>query len=131
MMDRLRIVVGFSVSAIMVASSLAHSVLSWKLLQGRLENTHATPDLISSLAIGWYWGGAAMFVLGVVVLVVFVQFLRNRSSSLVPTLIIGFGYMAFGIWAVAVSHNPFFLVFVIPGLLLLVTSWRAPRAEIA
>jgi hypothetical protein len=38
-----------------------------------------------------------MFVLGAVVLMVFVQFLRNRSSSLVAAAIVGFGYLAFGI----------------------------------
>ena len=124
-MNRLRVVLGFMVSAIMIASSFAHSLLGWKRLSAELARAQVPPDLISRLGIGWYWGGESMFTLGFVVFFVFVQFVRNPSTSLQPAQIIAFFYAGFGVMAIKVSHNPFFLIFVIPGLLLLVASWRS------
>jgi ABC-type Na+ efflux pump permease subunit len=124
-MDRLRIVFGFIVSAIMIASSFAHSILGWKNLTARLEKTQAPTDLIAGLALGWHLGGAAMFTFGCIVFFLFARFVKDRSVSLSPVFIIAAFYTLFGVWAIATSHNPFFLIFVIPGLLLLVASWRS------
>jgi len=45
---------------------------------------------------------------------------RSRHS---PGLITGVGYLAFGLWALlAHGFNPFFFVFIVPALLLLVAS---------
>jgi quercetin dioxygenase-like cupin family protein len=123
-MDRLRIVLGFIVSAIMIASSLAHSILGWKSLSAQLARAQAPPGLIAGLALGWHLGGAAMFTFGCIVLFLFARFAKDRSTSLSPALIIALLYVAFGAWAIATSHKPFFLIFVIPGLLLVLASWR-------
>ena len=121
-MNRLRIVLGFIVSAIMIASSFAHSLLGWKNLRAQLEKVPVPRDLIAGLAIGLHWGGAAMFALGCIVLFVFARFAKDRSASLSPALIIALFYIAFGVWAITTSHKPFFLIFVIPGLILAVAS---------
>ena len=121
-MNRLRIVLGFIVSAIMIASSFAHSLLGWKNLRAQLEKVPVPRDLIAGLAIGLHWGGAAMFALGCIVLFVFARFAKDRSASRSPALIIALFYIAFGVWAITTSHKPFFLIFVIPGLLLAVAS---------
>jgi hypothetical protein len=124
-MDLVRIVLGFVVSAMMIASSLLHSLVGWRVLSAKLEKAQVPSGLIRSLALGWHWGGAAMFGLGCIVLFLFAQFLKDRSTSLRPALIIAVFYAAFGVWAIGTSHDFFFLVFVIPGLLLAVASWRS------
>ncbi len=121
-MNLVRIVLGFVVSAMMIASSLLHSVVGWKVLSGKIEKAEVPAALVRSLALGWHWGGAAMFGFGCLVLFLFAQFLKDRSTSLRPALVIAVLYIAFGVWAIATSHDPFFLVFVVPGLLLLVAS---------
>ena len=46
--------------------------------------------------------------------------------SLRPVAFIAAAYLLFGVWALGVSGlNPFFLVFVIPGVMLAAVSWRA------
>jgi hypothetical protein len=43
-----------------------------------------------------------------------------------PVGFIALVYMLFGLWALRASNlDPFFLVFVVPGLLLAAASWRA------
>jgi len=125
-MVRLRIVLGFIASVIMIASGPAHSLLSWKYVSAQLEKTQAPPDLIAALARGWHFAGASMLAFGCIVLYLFARFLRNRSTSLRPALIIAILYVIFGVWAIATSHSPFFLIFVIPGLLLLIASLGSP-----
>ena len=122
-MNLVRIVLGFVVSAMMIASSLLHSVVGWKVLSAKLEKAEVPADLVRSLALGWHWGGAAMFGFGCIVLYLFARFLKDRSTSLRPALVIAVLYIVFGAWAIATSHDFFFLVFVIPGLLLAIASW--------
>jgi hypothetical protein len=49
--------------------------------------------------------------------------LRGKSVSLWPAVFIGVAYVAFGACALLMSHfDPFFFVFVVPGVLLLIAS---------
>jgi hypothetical protein len=100
-----------------------HSVVGWKVLSGKIEKAEVPAALVRSLALGWHWGGAAMFGFGCIVLYLFARFLKDRSTSLRPALVIAVLYIVFGAWAIATSHDFFFLVFVIPGLLLAIASW--------
>jgi hypothetical protein len=113
----------------MLASAAAHSLLGWKGISAQLAKAQAPPDLISGLRLAWHLGGAAMFTFGCIVLFLFLQSRKNPSVSLRPLLIIALFYVVFGIWALAASNlNPFFLIFIVPGLLLLAASWpgKAP-----
>lgn len=123
-MNRIRIVLGYLVAGMLILSSAAHSFLGWKQLGMDLAKLQAPADLVTGLAIGWYFGGAAMLAFGVIVLQLFRDFQQGRPVSLLPALIIAVVYLSFGLWAlVASGFNPFFMVFIIPGILLFAASW--------
>jgi hypothetical protein len=123
-MNRIRIVLGYLVAAMLIFSSGAHSFLGWKQLAADLAKIQAPAELVTGLAIGWYFGGAAMLILGIIVLLLFRAFQQRRAVSLLPALVIAVVYLSFGLWAlVASGYNPFFMVFIIPGILLFAASW--------
>ena len=55
---------------------------------------------------------------------------RALLGVLCGVVLVGLAYAAFGVWALAISGmNPFFLIFVVPGILLAIAAWgRAPAA---
>ena len=123
-MSRPRIALGIFVGALIVASSIAHSLLGWREFGARLVATQAPADLITGLKIGWHFAGVAMFTFGTVVIWTFENYLRGRPVSLRPAQIIGLVYLAFGLWALAVSRfDPFFFIFIVPGLTLVAVAW--------
>ena len=125
-MNKLRIALGLLAGVLMILSSAAHSLLGWTQLRVALVATQAPPDLIKGLSIGWHFAGMAMFAFGCIVLLTFVDAIRRRPVSFRPVGFIALVYMLFGIWALRASNlDPFFLVFVVPGLLLAAASWRA------
>ena len=128
-MSRWRNALGISVGVILVLSSAAHSLLGWKALGDELAKTNAPADLITNLEIGWYWGGVAILTFGILVIVAFRDRMRNPLHSLRPTLILGVLYAAFGVWAIIRSASLFFLIFVVPGVLLIAASWPDKRDE--
>jgi hypothetical protein len=126
-MDRLRYVLGFVVAAFLIASSFLHSILGWPSLSGQLRAAGTPEELIGHLTVGWHLGGAAMFTFGCILIFVFGGFLRDRASSLRVGQLIGIFYVGFGVWGLVESRDAFFAVmFVLPGLLLLVASTRWP-----
>ena len=125
-MDRVRTVLGFVMGVFFVAGACMHSILGWKNISGQLVAAKAPADLVDELALAWHLGGATMFTLGCIVLYVFVKFLRDRSYSLRVAQLIALFYAGFGLWAFAESKLVFFvLMFVVPGLLLLVAATRS------
>jgi hypothetical protein len=123
-MSRPRIALGIFVGALIVASSVAHSLLGWPEFTRRLVATQAPADLITSLKIGWHFAGVAMFTFGAIVIWTFHNYLTGRAVSLRPAQIIGLVYLGFGLWALAVSRfDPFFFIFVVPGLTLVAVAW--------
>lgn len=91
--------------------------MGWPALQSRLARVHAPTDLVLGLQIGWHFAGAAMVALGVIVLHAF----QNRgTTATVPAWTVAALYLLFGGAALAVSgFDPFFLVFIVPGALVL------------
>jgi hypothetical protein len=123
-MSRPRIALGIFVGAIVVATSVAHSLFGWPQLRGRLVATQAPADLITGLKIGWYFASVTMFTFGAIVSWTFHNYLVQRPVSLRPAQIIGLVYLAFGLWALAVSRfDPFFFIFIVPGLTLVAVAW--------
>jgi hypothetical protein len=122
-MDRFRSILGLVAGVVMILSAAFHSLLGWKQLRSQLESVHAPADLIHALGAGWNFGGAAMLAFGFIVLASFTHRLRGSSVTLRPAIVIGTTYVAFGAGAMAVNDfDPFFLAFVIPGVLLLIAS---------
>jgi hypothetical protein len=125
-MHRARSILGLIAGALMIVSSAAHSFLGWKAQREALEAANAPADLIHMLGIGWHFGGAAMLAFGFIVIALFLRDLSAARVPLMPAIVIGTTYVAFGAGATLVSHlDPFFLVFVIPGVFVLIaTLWR-------
>jgi uncharacterized membrane protein YhaH (DUF805 family) len=123
-MTKLRNILGMIAAAILIVSSGAHSVLGWANLNAQLQATHAPADLILGLKIGWLFGGLAMLVFGIIVAAIFIARLRGESASAFPALVIGIAYIGVGAWALAETKNPFFTIFIVPGVLLLFAASR-------
>ena len=124
-MRRTRLILGFVAGAFLLLSACAHSLLGWKSLSGRLAENQIPADLMQALAIGWHFGGVAMVAFGLIAILSFVRYRKNERASLAPVTIISLAYLAFGAFAlVATQFDPFFLIFIVPGLMLLAASWR-------
>ena len=119
-MKRARLILGIIAGVMLLASSVAHTWLGWKSLAERLAATNVPPDLQAGLHIGWAFGGAAMVILGVIVIATFAGRLRGAKPPLLPVAVIAVVYMAFGAWAISASGGDLFFlgVFVVPGALL-------------
>src|SRR5689334_13673597 len=123
-MSRLRASLGILCGIVLVASAGAHSLLGWPAMRAQLATAGAPRDLVTGLSIGWHFAGLAILLFGVLALWLFAESLRGRPVSLRPLVLVGVAYAAFGVWALAVGDmNPFFLIFVVPGLLLAVAAW--------
>jgi hypothetical protein len=115
---------GLIAGFMLVASSAAHSLMGWPQLRAALVEVHAPDDLVLGLALGWHFAGAAMLAFGCIVLWLYTAVLRRRAVSYQPAFIIALLYLVYGAWAYAASgRNPFFFVFIVPGVLLAAASW--------
>lgn len=119
----MRNVLGFIGGALILVSSAAHSFGGWQGIGAELAKTNAPPDLVTGLAAGWYFGGAAMLIIGVTVILQFLEVRRNPSTSLRATQAAGLVYLAFGFGVLAMTHEPFAALFIVPGLVLAAASW--------
>jgi hypothetical protein len=89
--------------------------------------SHVPAATIVGLSIGWYFGGLAIAVFGLIAAVSFVQVLRGHPAHMRATTIIGLAYTAFGVWVWLLTRESFALVFVGPGLLVLTGSTSTRR----
>lgn len=112
--------------AMMALSALPHSLLGWPALANELRSAGATPDLVTGLSIGWHFGGVAMLVCGALVVHAFLP--RTAPGAPAPW-VVGLAYLAFGGWAMAASGgDPFFAVFLVPAVLVLVAGLGTARS---
>jgi hypothetical protein len=122
-MARVRAVLGLIASLIMILSSAAHSFLGWNWLRGQLAAAQVPPDLTFGLKVGWQFGGVAMLAFGFILLALFVKRLRGESVSSLAAVVVAAAYLGFGAWAlVASGFDPFFSIFIVPAILLLIAS---------
>ena len=129
-MTRVRSILGLIAGVIFVLSSAAHSLLGWKHLRTELSGALIPPDLLRAVAIGWHFGGVAMLAFCCIAIWSSIRHLKGGSVSSFPALVIAMAYLCFGTWALIVSHlNPFFLIFIVPGVLLTVASLPALQRQ--
>jgi hypothetical protein len=128
-MKRWRIVVGLIATAILILSSGLHSILGWKALGAQLAAANVPWDLVVGLRLGWLFGGVAMLTFGIITASIFIQRLRGVNVSLFPVMVLGVVYVAFGAWALTLTGDPFFAIFIVPGVLLLLASLPSKRSE--
>jgi hypothetical protein len=127
-MRRPHAILGILTGVILLASAAMHSFMGWPALRASLTSAGVAPDLIAGLGIGWNFGGTCMTLFGVLALWLFGAALRGRPVSLRPLVLIGIAYAAFGVGAlVAGDMNPFFLIFIVPGIMLAAAAWGGER----
>ncbi len=116
-------VLGLIGGAILLLSAGAHSVLGWQAMSGELAKTNAPADLVQGLQVGWIFGGFVMVVLGAICINTFSKRFRGQPTSTFGPAIISVGYLAFGAWAaITTGGDPFFMIFVVPAVLLAIAS---------
>lgn len=107
----------------MMLSAGAHSILGWKAMSERLAATDAPADLVLGLRVGWIWGGPPMIVFGIIAITACVARFHGRPASMLLPSLIALLYLGFAAWAAVVTGgDPFFVLFLVPGLLLAVAS---------
>lgn len=122
-MNKTRSVLGLVGGAILILSSGAHSILGWRAMSLELAKTNAPAELVTGLQVGWMFGGAVMLVLGVLTIATFLNRYRGEAVSTLAPALISVAYLAFGAWAaVQTNFDPFFFIFIIPGVLLALAS---------
>ncbi len=127
-MSQARRVIGIVVGVLLVLSAVAHSALGGATLRAALAGAGVPDDLLRGALVGWHFGGAAMLAFGAIVLHTFARRRAADGVSLVPARMIGATYLIFGTGALVLSDfDPFFLVFIAPGLLLALAA--SPRRD--
>ena len=121
-MIRGRAITGIAGATMILLSAGAHSLAGWPAVRERLVAAGAGPELVRDMWVGWNFGGACMLAFAVMLLAGFTAALRGHAWSPVPARVIAFLYVAFGGFALAWTRSPFYVVFVVPGLLLLAAS---------
>jgi hypothetical protein len=123
-MNKLRTIAGLVAGIILILSSGAHSILGWTAISGQLAAVHIPADLMTGLKMAWHFGGVTTLVLGIIVVMLFLQRLRGQLVSKTPALVIAIGELAFGAWALAVTNlDPFGFIFIVPGVLLAIAAF--------
>mgnify|MGYP003576475908 CR=1 FL=1 len=115
---RSRAIIGIIAGVIVILSSFAHSILGWRQLGSDLTNASVSDELILGLEIGWHFAGVAMLAFGVIAIAAFTKVLRGERLAVLPIGIIAITYLVFGVYALLISKNPFFFIFIIPGAML-------------
>lgn len=128
-MSRSRTFLGLAAGTLMLLSAPLHAFLGWKAMAAAFKAAGTPPDLVQAAHLNWVLSGAAILVFGLLTLWTFWKGRRAEGPSRLPTLLIGLAYTIFGAWALAVAKDVFFLVFLVPGLMLLIAS--ATRASLA
>lgn len=125
-MNKARNIAGLLAAVMLIASSAAHATLGWKNVHEQLAAAKVPADLVTGLKIGWHFGGAVMLAMGIILLGLFARRMRGEAVTLVPAQIIAILYFVFGVWAlVASGYDPFPIVFIVPGVILLFASMGA------
>lgn len=112
-------IIGLIGSALLLVSGVAHLVLGWPAVRAELTATHVPADVTDVIMLGWQFGGLAMIVLSGLMGNHFLRRWNDAARSRFSPVLVGTAYVLFGSWAIGwVGFQPFYLIFIIPGLLL-------------
>lgn len=126
---RTRASILMSGGVVLLLSAVAHA-FGWSQLRLELAKAGVAAEIAGALAAGWYFGSVAMLAFGLIVVNQARRLLRGDAVSLWPSLVIGASYLAFGTVAfVARDFNPFFLLFIVTGLLVGAPAGPGARAK--
>lgn len=128
-LGRWQVVVGFVAAALQVVSGAVHSMLGWPAVTKEFAATNAPAALVQGLAVPWHFTGLSMVTFGVVVALTLQRALRKPGEPLTTVMVIGATYVVFGLVGMALTGgNATFLMFLVPGVMLVVAAWRSRGA---
>lgn len=116
---------------VILLSAYPHATAGWPSLRPALVDAGVDGDVVAALGIGWYFGSVAMAALGLTAILVFVELRRGHARARRFAVVVAAAYLAFGLTAwLTRDLNPHFLIFVVPGALLLLGAliWRCEPA---
>jgi len=116
---------------LLLLSSAAHAGLGWPAMQQELTKVPAPPDLMAAMAIGWYFGSAAMAAFGTIALTAGLGRVASGGRIFWASLVVGLAYGGFGLATYVIRHDSHFLGFVAIGLLAIAGSFNALRRAAA
>ena len=120
---KLKAALGIVAGVILILSAFAHSVLGWKAMSEQLARTNAPADLVQGLQVGWVFGGPVMLVFGILSIATFLKRFRGERASTLAPVLISIVYLGFSAWAAFITGgDPFFMIFVVPAVLLAIAS---------
>ena len=120
---KIKSVLGLVAGAFLILSAGAHSILGWKAMGEQLAQTNAPPDLVQGLRMGWLFGGPVMLVFGILCIATFLKRFRGERAPTFAPVLISIAYIAFAAFAaISTSGDPFFMLFLVPGVLLAIAS---------
>jgi len=118
---RLRFGTGLLACLLMAASGLLHSAMGWPAVKRALSGADATT--VAGLAVPWHFAGGAMMAFAALAAYCLVGAVQANTSLLVPVRFIAIAYLLFGlVGLVLIKPDPTFLMFLIPGAMLLFAS---------
>jgi hypothetical protein len=102
---------------------LAHSFMGRLAVDAELSKFPIAFDVDSMLYVVWYFVGGCMVLFGVIILWAWFRWRKGDPTLLQVTVLIGVLYFATGLGGFFYRHSdPFMLVFLIQGLLLVTCS---------
>jgi hypothetical protein len=108
-------------------AAVPHALLGWPAIAAELRSAGVDPELVAGLAVGWWFGSAAMAALGIVVLVAAPEVARS-AWAFRAVLAVGTCYLVFGLAALAYRFpHLHFLGFVALGAWILAAAVRTRR----
>jgi len=119
---KIKAAVGLIGCVLLILSAGAHSILGWNAMRDQLAHTNAPADLVLGLEIDWKFAGPVMLTFAVICGAVFLKRWRGERASTFAPGVIAIMYTLFGAWALSMSGDPFFTVFIVPGTLLAIAS---------
>jgi hypothetical protein len=118
----LKLVLGVLGGVLMILSGLVHSSIGWRELRKAFTKANVPNDLVVGLAVPWHFAGLAMVTFGALAILMLLRNRDDRAAMLVPLVIAG-AYIVFGaIGLAAIKVDPTFLMFLVPGALLLIAA---------
>jgi hypothetical protein len=110
---------------LLLLSACAHAGLGWPAMREELTKVSASPDLMASMSIGWYFGSTAIAAFGAIALSAALGAVTAAGRVFYASLIVGLAYGDFGLATYAIYREALFLGFVVIGLLAAIGSVRA------
>lgn len=94
-------------------------------MRQELLKVSAPPDVMASMAIGWYFGSVAMLAFGTITLVAGLGRLTAGGRVFWASLIVGLAYGGFALATYAIYRESHFIGFIVIGLVTVSGSLRA------